>query len=68
MELTCDYFDAEYEVFYNFGGTEIRNVDGLVNFIEDILKEDKKILVAIDNAHKETKYSIFYVIDKVSNS
>ena len=68
MELMCDYFDAGYEVLYNYGVTDIRNADGLVNFIEDILRNDKKILVAIDNAHKEKTYSIFYFIDKVSNS
>ncbi len=68
MELMCDYFDAGYEVLYNYGVTDIRNADGLVNFIEDILRNDQKILVAIDNAHKEKTYSIFYFIDKVSNS
>ncbi len=67
-ELMCDYFDAGYEVLYNYGMRDIRNVDGLVNFIEDILRKDKKILVAIDNVHKEKTYSIFYFIDKVSNS
>lgn len=68
MELMCDYFDAGYEVLYNYGMTDITNLDGLINFIEDILKKDKKILVAIDNAHKEKTHSIFYFIDKVSNS
>jgi 1-aminocyclopropane-1-carboxylate deaminase/D-cysteine desulfhydrase-like pyridoxal-dependent ACC family enzyme len=67
MELICDYFDEGYQVLYNDGMTEIRNVDGLMNFIEDILANDKKILVAIDNAHKEKTYSIFYFIDKLSN-
>ena len=66
MELMCDY--VGYEVLYNYGMTDITNPDGLINFIEDILKKDKKILVAIDNAHKEKTHSIFYFIDKVSNS
>jgi hypothetical protein len=67
MELMCDYFDAGYEVLYNYGTTDIRNVDGLVNFIEDILRsDDKKILVAIDNAHREATYPIFYFVDKLS--
>ena len=68
MELMCDYFDAGYEVLYNYGMTDITNLDGLINFIEDMLKKDKKILVAIDNSHKEKTHSIFYFIDKVSNS
>ena len=38
MELMCDYSDAGYEVFYNYGTTDIRNVDGLVNFVKDILR------------------------------
>ena len=66
MELMCDYFDAGYEVLYNYGTTDIRNVDGLVTFVEDILRMDKKILVAIDNVHREEKYPIFYFIDKLS--
>jgi hypothetical protein len=68
MELMCDYFDAGYEVLFNLGMTDIRNIDGLVNFIDDILKENKKILIAIDNAHNEKTFSIFNFIDKVSNS
>ncbi len=68
MELMCDYFDSGYEVLYNIGVTEIRNADGLVNFIEDRLRCGEKILVATDNAHDEKNSSIFYVIDKLSNS
>ncbi|MGB6533957.1 MAG: hypothetical protein WBF33_38235 [Candidatus Nitrosopolaris sp.] len=68
MELMCDYFDDGYDVLYNYGMTDIRNVDGLINFVEDILRNDKKILVAIDNAHKEKTYSIFYFVDRLSNS
>ena len=68
MELMCDYFDAGYEVLYNIGVTDIRNADGLVNFIEDRLRCGEKILVATDNAHDEKNSSIFYVIDKLSNS
>jgi hypothetical protein len=68
MELMCDYFDDGYDVLYNYGMTDIRNVDGLINFVEDILMNDKKILVAIDNAHKEKTYSIFYFVDRLSNS
>ena len=66
MELMCDYSDAGYEVFYNYGTTDIRNADGLVNFVKDILRSDKKILVAIDNAHSKETYPIFYFVDKLS--
>lgn len=66
MELMCDYFHAGYEVLYNYGTTDIKNVDGLMNFIEDILRSDKKILVAIDNAHREETYPIFYFVDELS--
>ncbi|MFZ0510930.1 MAG: hypothetical protein WAM14_04920 [Candidatus Nitrosopolaris sp.] len=68
MELMCDHFDDGYDVLYNYGMTDIRNVDGLINFVEDILRNDKKILVAIDNAHTEKTYSIFYFVDRLSNS
>lgn len=68
MELMCDYFDAGYEVLYNYGTMDIRNVDGLVTFVEDILRMDKNILVAVDNVHREETYSIFYFIDKLSHS
>jgi hypothetical protein len=69
MELICDYFDDGYEVLYNHHGvTDLRNADGLVNFIEDRLRNIEKILVAIDDAHNERTYSIFYVIDKLLNS
>ncbi|HYV52907.1 MAG TPA: hypothetical protein VE971_06385, partial [Candidatus Eisenbacteria bacterium] len=68
MELMCDYFDAGYEVLYNYGTMDIKNVDGLVAFIEDILRSDKKILVAIDNAHWVETYPIFYFVHKLSYS
>jgi tetratricopeptide (TPR) repeat protein len=68
MELMCDYFDAGYEILYNNGVTDIKNAYGLLNFIENRLRNGKKILVAIDDAHHERTNSIFYVIDKLSNS
>lgn len=68
MELMCDYFDAGYDVFYNYGMTDIKNEDGLVRFIECLLENGKKVLVAIDNGHEERMSSIFYVIDKLSTS
>ena len=68
MELMCDYFDAGYEIFYNEGMSELKNIDGLVNFIESRLKMNERILVAIDDAHNDRTNPIFYVIDKLSNS
>jgi tetratricopeptide (TPR) repeat protein/energy-coupling factor transporter ATP-binding protein EcfA2 len=68
MELMCDYFDAGYEIIYNEGMSELKNLDGLVNFIENRLKMNEKILVAIDDAHSDGTNSIFYVLDKLSNS
>jgi len=38
MELMCDYFDRGFEILYNYGNAEIRNVDKLINLIEVILK------------------------------
>jgi GTPase SAR1 family protein len=68
MELICDYFDAGYEILYNEGMSELSNPDGLVNFIESRLKMNEKILVAVDDAHNDRTNSIFYVVDKLSNS
>ena len=68
MEIICDYFDEGFAILYNEGTTDIKNPDGLVNFIEDLLKDERKVLVAIDNAHDEKTSSIFYVIDKSSTS
>jgi tetratricopeptide (TPR) repeat protein len=66
MELICDYFDAGYEVLYN-QSSNLKNIDGLVNFIEGRLRKNEKILVAVDDAHNERTNSIFYVLDKLSN-
>ena len=68
MELMCDYFDAGYNIYYNKGISELKNADGLVNFIENRLKMNEKILVAVDDAHNDRTNSIFYVVDKMSNS
>jgi hypothetical protein len=65
-EIMCDYFDNGYNVLYNYGNTDIKNGDQLVNFIEGILKDGNKVFVAIDNAHDERTSQIFYVVDKVS--
>jgi primosomal protein N' len=42
MELMCDYFDAGYEILYNNEVTDIKNAYGLVNFIENRLRKEKK--------------------------
>jgi hypothetical protein len=68
MELMCDYFDAGYEIFHNKGISELKNTDGLVNFIESRLKMNEKILVAVDDVYDYKTNSIFYVIDKLPNS
>jgi len=67
MEIMSDYFDCGFKVLYNFGETEIKNGPEVVKFIEEILKGDNKILVAIDNVHSERTAAIFYIIDKLSN-
>ncbi|HKG89501.1 MAG TPA: hypothetical protein VKA95_14350, partial [Nitrososphaeraceae archaeon] len=69
MELMCDYFDDGYQILYNNKGvSDLKNIDGLVNFIEGRLRKNEKILVAVDDAHNERTNSIFYVLDKLSNS
>jgi ABC-type multidrug transport system fused ATPase/permease subunit len=40
MEIMCDYFDRGFEILYNYGNAEIRNVDKLINLIEIILKDE----------------------------
>jgi ABC-type multidrug transport system fused ATPase/permease subunit len=67
MEIMCDYFDKGFKILYNYGDTEIKNVDRLISLIEAILKDGNKVLVAIDNVHEERTSSIFYVIDKLYN-
>ena len=53
-------------MLYNDGTTALSNPEGLVSFIEDLLRDEKKLLIAVDNAHDERTSSIFYVIDKLS--
>jgi tetratricopeptide (TPR) repeat protein len=68
MEIMCDFFDRGFEIFYNYGDSDIRNMNKLINLIEAILKDGNKILVAIDNAHEERTSPVFYVIDKIFSS
>jgi tetratricopeptide (TPR) repeat protein len=65
MEFMCDYFDAGYEILYNNGPSDIEGGDQLVNFIENMLKNDQKVFVAVDDAHDESKSLIYYVMDKI---
>jgi tetratricopeptide (TPR) repeat protein len=67
MEVICDYFDLGYKILYNFGDQEFKNINDLVNFIEDLLKGGNKVLVAIDNVHSERTAPIFYIMDHFSN-
>lgn len=66
MEIICDYFEDGFQVLYSDGTTSLRNPEGLVSFIEDLLRDEKKLLIAVDNAHDERTSSIFYVVDKLS--
>jgi hypothetical protein len=66
MEIMCDYFDAGYEVLYNYGNDDIRNGEQLLNYIEGLVEKGNKVLVAVDNAHDKKTASIFYVIDHIS--
>ena len=61
MELMCDYFDAGYEIFYN-KVSGLKNIDGLVNFIECRLKMNEKILVAIDDAHNDRTMTLYDMV------
>jgi ABC-type multidrug transport system fused ATPase/permease subunit len=55
-EIICDYFDKGYEILYNFGNTELKNDEILVEFIESLLNEDNRLLVAVDNIHSLMPY------------
>ena len=67
QEIICDYFDNDYEILYNIENTEIKNIDKLKEVLENLLEQDKRILVAVDDVDSEKKYSIFYLIDGFEN-
>jgi len=53
MEIICEYFDSGFIILYNFGDPEIRNGTEIVRFIENLLNNNNKVLVAIDDVHNE---------------
>ena len=65
--IICHYFKNNYMIFYNEGQDEIKNLDELINFLIEKVKDNNKILVAIDNVHNVRTAGIFYVIDKLQN-
>ena len=67
MEIMSEYFDCGFKILYNFGETEIKNGPKVVEFIEEILKGNNKVLISIDNVHNERTAAIFYIIDRLSN-
>lgn len=64
-EIMCDYLDNDYLVLYN-RGTNIDNIDILIKFVESLLNEGKKILIATDDAHNVFTAPIFYMMDQLS--
>jgi tetratricopeptide (TPR) repeat protein len=68
MEIVCDYFEKGYQILYNFGDKpEITNGSKIRDFIEKLLNDGNKLLLAIDNVHDERTATIFYVMDLISN-
>jgi tetratricopeptide (TPR) repeat protein len=67
MEIMSEYFECGFQILYNFGEIEIKNGPEVVKFIEEILKGNNKVLIAIDNVHSERTAAIFHVIDRLSN-
>jgi tetratricopeptide (TPR) repeat protein len=67
MEIICEYFDKGYKILYTEGNSEIKNGIDLVKFIQDLLKGDNKVLVAVDDVHTERTAAIFYVMDNLAN-
>jgi tetratricopeptide (TPR) repeat protein len=66
-EIICDYFFSGYTILYNLDEDTIKNPYDLLNFVNKLLKEGNKILVAIDNVQNEGLSTIFYIIDQLMN-
>lgn len=66
MEIMCDYFIDGYEILYNLEKAEIKNGPQLVNIIEDLIINDNKVLVAVDDVHTQKTTAILYVMDRLS--
>jgi hypothetical protein len=67
MEVICDCFDQGYEILYNWGNIEIKNEEDLIEFIEDLLERDEKILIAVDNVPSKKLLPIFYVMERLES-
>jgi tetratricopeptide (TPR) repeat protein len=66
MEIICDYYDEGYEILWNRGDTAIMNGMPIITFIEKLLNDGNKVLVAVDNVHDEKRSAIFFAMDQLS--
>jgi hypothetical protein len=66
-EIMCHYFRNGFIVFYNFGEEEIKNVYDPVNYLKTKLKDDNKILVAVDDVHDKRTAAIFSIIEDLKS-
>jgi tetratricopeptide (TPR) repeat protein len=67
MEIICDYYDKGYEILWNRGGIAIMNGIPIITFIEKLLNDGNKVLVAVDNVHDEKRSAIFFAMDHLSS-
>ena len=67
MEIMCEYFCQGYQILYNYGDMDIQDAEKVVNFIEGLLKEGNKVMVAVDNAHQFNTAAIYYIMDLLCN-
>jgi tetratricopeptide (TPR) repeat protein len=65
MDIICHYFKNGFIVFHNFDVEEIKDVFKLNNSLRNRLKDDNKILVAVDDVHDKRFAPIFSVIDSL---
>jgi tetratricopeptide (TPR) repeat protein len=68
MEIMVDYFNRGYIVLYNFGESNIENIQGLVQLIQRLIRGGNKVIVAVDNVQNEGTIPIFQVMDMLSPS
>jgi hypothetical protein len=59
MEIICDYVVKGYQILYNFGETGIANGSNVRDFLEKLLDDGNKLLVAVDNVQDERTATIF---------
>jgi tetratricopeptide (TPR) repeat protein len=65
-EIICDYYKNGYKILFNLGTGEIINGIQLSGFISDLLNDNQKILLAVDDAHEKGKAVVFYLVDHLS--